>query len=1013
VDHDDYRVALRLLGPVEVTVDESPIRFRRPQQRDLVALLALNVNRPILAQNIIDAMWADRPPRTAHTQLQNMISAVRSTLSDADSGLTITTGRFGYQLNATVVTCDVQLFGDLVEDARGAGDAHVRMRLLRQALALWRGEPLSDVRAPFAESARVGLLERRTAAEEVLYESAISAGQHLQVLAELSQAVLAQPTRENFLTQLMEALYRSGRRIEALETYRQAVRRLSQEYGLEPSPQLRALELRLLRDEMPADDLPALTTTVAQLPPDIPDFTGRDAEANRLRAALSAPAGLTTGLPRICVLSGRAGSGKTTLAVHVAHKVAASFPDGQIYVDLAGMQPDPVPPATALNGFLRALGVAENAIPADVGERSALFRSRVAERRLLFVLDNAAGEAQIRPLFPGASTCAVLVTARQRLVALGGAEHVDLGVFTERESVAMLRHVLGDHRIDRDPAGAASIADQCGHLPLALRIAAARLGAHPHWSLRRFGSALADRTRVLDELAAGDLEVRASIGLSYAALSADECRAIARLACLDVPHVASWVLAALVEISLRDADTLIERLVEAQLVQVASINAAEPFRYTLHDLVRAFGRERAAVEDAGATEKALARAFGCWLALAEVADSRLPSPTLGRGAGPAARWQPVDEADRDQLDRLVASPIRWFEEERNAIVSIVAQASAMGMPSVAWQTASTLTGFFELHGHLDDWRSTHLAALEAVRPAGDVAGQARMLRGLGRLELERDELPSALTHLNEALRLFETADDIEGRGHTLLSLGYAERLAGDLDQAVVHSRAAADRLAAVGERRGAGYAWQQLGVTYRELGDFDAARSAFRLALDLATQTGDRRFLAYTHRSLGLLHQATRDPAARDEFADALAMFKDLGDEYGQALALQDLGDTDPDQARGRATIEQALAYGRKSGNRFVEARALLRLGIRDTEEGALQRASEKLDAAMRVWDELGMPLWQGRTIESLAEVAQARGDTATGRRLLERAWAVYQRIGAAEGHSVARRLAELVRQGS
>jgi DNA-binding SARP family transcriptional activator len=1005
VDQYDNGVTLRLLGPVDLTAGGRTVRFSRPQQRDLMALLALHLNHPVTAERVIDDMWGGAPPRTAPTQLQNMISAVRAALSQARVDIKIRTGRFGYELTAEPSISDLHRFDGLLDDALGTEVGEVRMQLLRQALDLWRGEPLGDVRAPFAGPARIDLLERRAVAEEALYDTAISSGRHTEVLNDLSRAVAARPTRENLVAQLVEALYRSGRRVEALDAYRRAVRRLSDDYGLEPTPRLRELELRLLRDELPW--VPARSARIAaELPPDISDFTGREVEAERMLAMLRRPARTVTDPPRVLVISGRAGCGKTTLAVHVGQLATTSYPDGQLYVDLAGMQPDPVQPTTVLTRFLRALGVAESAIPGDVAERSALFRSEVARRRLLVVLDNAADEAQIRPLLPGSGTCAVVATSRHRLVALAGAHHVDLGVLTGNESMALLRSIVGGVRVGQDLPGAESIVRRCGNLPLALRIAAARLAAHPHWSLGRFADALADRTRILDELAVGDLEVRASIGLSYSALSDPERRALVRLACLDAPHVASWVLAALVDTSLVQADTLIERLVEAQLVQIAGVNAAEQFRYTMHDLVRAFGRERASTDDSTGPREACARAFGCWLALAETADSRLPSPTLGRGTGSAPRWQPAGNDDRTAFRRLVADPIRWFEDERSALVAGICQAGALGMSSLAWETANTTVGFFEVHGHLDDWRKTHLAALAAVRRDGDVTGEARMLRGLGRLELERDELASALDHLTQALHLFETAGDRAGQGHTQLSLGYAHRLSGALDLAIACSVEAVDLLSADGDLRGAGYALQNVAVTQRELGDLSAAALTFQRALELAASSGDRRFLAYTRRSLGLLYEAAQDTtSARSQFTDALGRFRDLGDKFGEALALQDLGDIEPDRARGRLMLQEALAYGQESGNRFVEARALQRLGKRDIEDGSLQSAYPTLDAALRIWTELGMPLWRARSLELLAEVSAARGDALDERRLLNEAWEIYRRIGASEAESVAERL--------
>jgi tetratricopeptide (TPR) repeat protein len=669
-------------------------------------------------------------------------------------------------------------------------------------------------------------------------------------------------------------------------------------------------------------------------------------------------------------------------------------------------------PDEVLGRFLRALGVDGSSIPAGLEERAERYRMRLADRRVLVVLDNAVGEGQVRPLLPGSPTCGVLVTSRARLTGLEGARLVDLDILRPRVAVELLARVAGPARVAAEPDAAAAIVGYCGRLPLAIRIAGARLAARPAWSLARLAERLADERRRLDELAAGDLEVRASIALSYRALPERQRRAFRRLGLLESPDVPAWVAAALLDLPPSRGEELVDGLVDAQLLEVAGEDAAGQLRYRLHDLLRLYARERAAAEDPGADrDAALARAFGGWLALAEAADRRLPSPTVGVAHGSAPRWPGTPgHGDASAGGPTPADPLAWFEAERVALVTAVAQAADRGMEELAWDLANLLLGFLSVRNHLDDWRRTHEVALAAAERGGDRRGQAYMLRGLGQFSIERDDLPTASAHLEQALALFDTLDDRCGWAHTLLTCGYVDRLRGRPQRALDRFQRALEALTACGDELGQAYARWNFGLSYHEQGRLSDARANLEQALDGFHATGNRHFEAWVLRSLGLLHQhqGQAEPA-RACFQAALRLLTGLGDRFGEALVLEGLGELAADRAQGRGLLAEALRLSRELNNRFAEARALWSLGGLHHADRQLQEAEQCLQAALGIWQELGMPLWRARTLDRLGAVQADAGRPEAAHAAWRQALVLFEQVGAPEAQAVARRLPSVV----
>jgi NB-ARC domain len=380
----------------------------------------------------------------------------------------------------------------------------------------------------------------------------------------------------------------------------------------------------------------------------------------------------------VSAVAGQAGIGKSALAIHVAHQLRDRFPDGQLYVNLRGAQQRPLPATLVLGRFLRALGVDGAAIPWDGEEREALYRAWLADRRVLVVQDNAAGEAQVRPLLPGTPGCGVLVTSRARLAGLEGARLIDLDVLEELQALELLGRIVGVERVAAEPAAAAQIVGFCGRLPLAIRVAGARLAARPGWPLAQLAELLADARRRLDYLAAGDLEVRASLALSYQALTGEQQRALRLLGLLDTGDFSAWLAGPLLGVGYDQAEELVEGLADAQLLDLAAVDPTGASRYRFHDLVRLYARERAVAEDGPEQRRvAVGGVTAGWLALAEQADARLPVTANVVSFGGAARWL----LPRVLVERLLADPLAWFELERANLLAAVELAVAAGWRS--------------------------------------------------------------------------------------------------------------------------------------------------------------------------------------------------------------------------------------------------------------------------------------------------------------------------------------------
>ncbi len=813
-----------VLGPLRVRHGEQPARLSAPMHRTLLGVLLTRASTPVPVDVLVDALWAgQRDPRAAK-KLQLHVHRLRCILGDPAR---IRFEHGGYTLQVHPGELDAERFESALAEGAGAGEPARTVALLRTALRLWRGEPFSDVTDVAllrAEADR--LAERRLTALAQLYAAELACGHANAIIPELVELAARHPMRERLQGLLMTALYQAGRQAEALEVYHRTRGALVEQLGLEPGNELQRLERAILTGdpvlESPTLESPTMAAiTPAQLPADITDFTGRKAQlatVQQLAAAADRRAAV------VVAITGKAGVGKSTLAVHAAHRLRVHYPDGQLFVSLRGAQGRPLAPADVLARFLRSLGVDRTAIPDDVEERAALYRSRLADRRLLIVLDNAACEAQLRPLLPGTPGCTVLVTSRARMAGLNGTRLVDLDILEPDQAVELLARVAGPLRVAAEPGAAREIVRLCGFLPLAVRIAGARLGARPHWRLDRLEADLADEHHRLDTLRLGDLEVRASLALSYDSLDATARRAFRRLGLLEIRDFAPWVTAALLDIPQTTAEELVDTLVDMQLLDVAGRDATGALRYRFHDLLRAYARELVAAQEPEADRHAaLNRAFGGWLALAEEAGRCMPSSAFAVTFEPGTCWRP----DESVVNAVINDPAGWFTAEWAALVGVVDQAYSVESDQLGWALGVRLARFFLVRGYYDDWRHVCELMLAGARRAVSGGREGMALDGLG-------ELPWLQHRLDEALEGFArtlTACGAAGNHHAQTVVNGEEALP-RLENALTYLRELADR-------RSEASALRRLGTVHRLQRCYEKATRCFQQVLDALDQFGE------------------------------------------------------------------------------------------------------------------------------------------------------------------------------
>lgn len=981
----------RLLGPIEVVIDGLPVPIAAPRQEIILAMLLLRANQVVPLGRMVDALWADSPPRTAKSQVHITVSALRKLLGAE----VIVTRPPGYLIRMPSETLDLERFEILA--TRGAAAAAEQrtaeaVQCLRSALALWRGHALEGIKSEIVRCAATRLDERRTSVLQTCIELELQLGRHRELVSELAELVAEQPLNERFRHQFMLALYRVGRQADALEALRIGRNILQQELGLDPGDELCRLEHAILtRDpqlELRGRPAAGLSGNIGslpvprQMPRTIAEFTGREEILSQIAQTLS---GAVSSDPQpdvpIVVLTGRGGIGKTALAVRAAHLLSARFPDGQLFVPLrVGMRHAP---SSILEHLLRSVGIRADVLPRDLEGRAAMYRSWLADHCVLVVLDGAANTGQVLPFLPGTTGCGVIVTSGQRLASLEGAHHIDVRPLDDESAFRLLATLLGGGRISAEEQAARDLIRLCEGLPLALRIVAAKLVIRPHWRLGQMVRVLRDETRRLDELDLDGASVRATLLVAYDSLEEAGKQLFRRLSLAHTDDFAAWISAPLLNRDIREAEDILNKLVQSHLVETKTTEEGS-IRFYLHDLVRIYATERLAKEEPIADRtNTVRRLLSCWIFLTTMAHRRVYGGDFGTLSGSAERWP----LPGDLVETLIRSPMDWFREERPSLVMAIYQAGQLGFDEHCWNLAVTSATFFESGIYNDDWQESHLNAIEVTRRAGNRRGEAALLYSLGTMEL-RINLPMASHYFKESLKIAEEISDYQACALALDGLGFMERLNGNCEAALACYAEAAERFRTAGDPIGEAHALKSSAQIHMDRLNFDVAERLLDSSLALCQKFGTIRPTAQVQHELAELQlRRGRFAAASEVFESVLRWTQETGDVIGQAYALTGLGNARRmlgNLAGAEIALTAALELADKAGDRLARGRALLALAELHFARDRLEYALSRADDAIRVLHEFGSAqVWQARVLELLGLVHERAGR----RSVAEHAW--------------------------
>lgn len=855
---------INLLGEVTATAGGRPAELGGARQRCVLAALAVDAGRVVPVDRLVERVWAPDVPRRARETLHSYVSRLRQALS----GDSIVRRAGGYVL--TIEETDLRQFRDLCARARSGAHA---AQLLTEALGLWHGEALTGLDSEWALAERDRLHQERLAAEHELVDVRLRMGQGEELLIELSTRAAAHPLDERVAGQYLLALSRAGRAADALAHYRRFRERLVTELGIDPGAALRELHQQILRGAGPAADaadpaaVPVETGPVVvprQLPAAPAPFVGRRAELDRLDAVQQDLSATVV----ISAIAGAGGIGKTWLALHWAHQYVDKFADGQLFVDLRGFSPEgpPMAPEMALRGFLDALGVEPQRVPVDAHAQSALFRSLVAGKRMLLVLDNAVDTSQVTPLLPGSDTCTVVVTSRNRLPGLitgHGARHMLLDVLSDAEARALLTNRLGA-RAD-DPA-TADLITLCGGFPLALSIVAAHAHLHPDLPLADLAAELRDLG--LDALDGDDptASLPAVLSWSLHTLTAEQVRMFALLGSAPGPDIGLAAAASLAGRSSRETGAMLRALAQASLVTETNR------RYRMHELVR----DHAAHLDSADRATASRRVVDHYLRTAHAAD-RVLSPER----------QPIELT----ATAAPGDPLAWLAGEHQCLLAAQQMAVALGWHREVWQLAWSLNTYHYRRGLFHDEQAVWQAALAAADHLGVPTTRILARRQLGRVLARVSNYAESLTYLQQALTLAEAEGDRGSEAEVIgtLSLFWVNR--GDQRKALGYCVRALELFRQLGDLVREAQSLNNIGWLSAQLGDYEQGRRHCLDALALHRRHHFRDGEAATLDSLGYVEHHDGDHTrAVDYYQQALALKRELGDAYESANTLDGLG---------------------------------------------------------------------------------------------------------------------------
>ncbi|WP_378737903.1 BTAD domain-containing putative transcriptional regulator [Nocardia brasiliensis] len=956
-----------VLGEVRGWRGEAPLELGPPQRRAVLAALLLRAGNAVTAAELVEGIWGERPVPRAIAALRTHVAQLRRTLEPdrptrGPSTVLVSIGD-GYALRIPPGATDVAEVERLVAAAGQVRDhdpAAARANLVA-ALGKWQGSALSGLPGPFAERQRSRLEQWRLTILEDRLALDIETGRSSEAVAELGALIEEHPLRERFRALLMTALYHCGRQSDALDAYAQARRALVDGVGVEPGPELTVVHERILRGAMPeiaghrsfvelrtdrgrgstieppAQGEHGPEPVPAQLPPDIADFTGRERLVDELAAQLTGAGSAVA----ISAVGGMGGVGKTTLALHVAHRVRDRFPDGQLYANLHGVDPVPTSPGAALGGFLRALGVAEGDIPSTVDERAAELRTRLSGKRILMVLDNARDYAQVEPLLAGS---AVLITSRSALTELPAVTRTRLDVLEADEAMALLVRILGAERVAAEAESARQVVALCGYLPLAVRIVGARLAVRPRWTIASFAERLADEKSRLDVLKTGELAVEAAFRLGYGQLTDEQARAFRTLALADVPDLPLDGVAAVLGVAESDAERVCESLVDLSLLETTT-----PGRYRFHDLLRLFARNVADEDESAVLVRVLdfylAGAKNLLSAIDYSNTTRLLVPTTvpGRAFAGGAEGQ------------------AWNDIERPVVIALHQQAARIGgraldvAADLAWVMAELMdagTSARELSRALESLLDTAIAE-------DNLAAERRIRTALGALlQVGLGEVEASLPHLHAVSG--PPASDVDRRLSVLASV--------------------------------------LLGVAARRMGDADASRRHFEHATQLTRTLGDRSMEAWC------LALVTRTFCAAGQYAEAMemgqraiALARESSNPVALGWATHELAATLSMLGEHRRAIElgsEAVRLAQRNGVRLWEGWARTRLAQIQLQAGNVAEAETHAAEALQLLTKAADPIDRARAMALHAAALAARGSPERAEREFGESAEIFKRSG-------------------
>lgn len=974
---------IRLLGSIELRTPTAALPVGRSHRGTLLAILARDLGKPVSLDLLAERIWDDEPPANAQSNLHVLVSRLRRRLQEAggdEAGQpVIVTGARHYTLEAEPEAVDWRHFGRLAAQARSlaeSGDDQRALQAYEAADRLWHGEALAGLPGAWAQTARTLMAEQRHSAALARSAVELRLGRFAEAVPDLRARLEQRPADESLGGQLMVALYGCGRQGEALQVFQQLRRRQLETLGAEPGAQLAHTHALVLRQAPiaelipPADSGPrgAARHRGPSNLPGLSQLIGRGAELSRL-TGLDTRAG---GLVRIETVCGMGGIGKTLLAVHAADRLRERFPDAQLYLDLRAHNPtqQPLTPEAALAALLRSLLISPSAIPHGLDELRALWRSEMATRRAVVVLDDAAGPEQVRPLLlEPRSPSLVLVTSRHRLVELPGSRALFVDPLPPEDAAALFRQLVGPDRTEdmEDVEQVGDVVARCGLLPLAITLVASRLKGRPTWSLTHLAQRLAREHGRLNEFGDDVDSVRAAFSMSYVSLTPDQQTAFRRFGLHPGPDFGPCDAAALLGSSVQHAERMLESLLYSSLLEEP---AAE--RYRFHDLLGSYAVELADAEDSAAERtQAVHRLVTYALRAADSADRtlhprrvRLPLPLLDDGEADP-RW------DDDQ------QAANWLAESRASLLNIERHAREHGLPEEAAWLSHILAEFLELESYWPEAEPMHAAAAAHWNRTGNRRAEARALISLGLTYCRTSRFPLATSVGERAVVLAQSLDDADGVAEGLTQLGLASWSTGDHERALAHQRDVLEIRELSGNRFDLARSRNSYGISLLLLGRHEEALTELTAALAGMRQGGDTRREAAVLNNLGELHFATGDrKSARQAFEQSLALSSEFFNEvYSATIQINlaktlDLPEEFPVALKlGRST----LAIWRRLGDQKNEADALCTIGALYAGAGQHDQALPKYLDALHIAQGIGAGSEEILALQGAGEAEAAR----------------------------------------